>query len=41
MQTKVHWCLVFNSFFVFDPEAKQRKQKKSGDKTVLKMWSQI
>ena len=28
MLTKVHWCLVFNSFFVFYPEAKHRKHLK-------------
>ena len=41
MQTKVHWCSVFNNFFVFHPEAKHRKHKQSWDITVLKMWSQI
>ena len=42
MQTKVHWCSVFNSFFVFHPEAKHRKHfKKSWDKTVLQMCPQI
>ena len=25
LKTKVHWCSAFNSFFVFHPEAKQRK----------------
>ena len=28
MQTKVHWCLVFNSFFVFHSGAQHRKHKK-------------
>ena len=28
MQTKVHWCSVFNSFFVFHPGAQHRKHKK-------------
>ena len=41
MQTKVHWCSIFDRFFVFCPEAKHRKHlKKSWDKTVLTMWSQ-
>ena len=26
--TKVHWCSVFNTFFVFHPEAKDRKNFK-------------
>ena len=28
VKTKIHWCLVFNSFFVFYPKAKHRKHKK-------------
>ena len=27
MKTKVHWWSVFNCFFVFHPEAKDRKHK--------------
>ena len=41
MKTKVHWCSVFDSFFVFHPEAKHRKHKKSWDKNVLEMSYQI
>ena len=31
-ETKLHWCLVFNSFFVFHPESKHKKtfKKKLG-----------
>ena len=27
MQTKVHWCSVFNSFYLFHRDAKHRKHK--------------
>ena len=29
IQTKVHWCSVFNSFFLFHPEANHGKHKKN------------
>ena len=35
MQTKVHWCSDFNSFFVIHPETKHKNINKSWDKTVL------
>ena len=42
MQTKVHWCSVFNSFLCSILKlSKENIKKKSWEKPVLKIWSQI
>ena len=41
MQTKVHWCSVFNFFFCVLSFSLAEKTFKKWDKTALKMWSHI